>query len=533
MKKIGHTHYSYFNQLIILICSIVLGACVESYSGNSGRSEVAASNQDTTAGATAEPTPTPTPTVEQRPSGAVFFDRNFCACFQQKPVILSDCQAYCADRNDLTPTGYFNFTLGAEVTENANLGDLNNWCTATLASTTSSTGCYLEAKFGAETQRITGLTISGNTIQANLQILDDDKTYIMTLVEQSSGARSDSVHLRKIDPEETSSNTDGVLKIIGANQYNCFFRSGLQDSNNLFYDYNISKTYYYVDNNLPPNVVPGHPSIVCHDNQLFGNDDNPLYPRLNLQESVFYLWDQNQVKFYDLNNNSSLDINEELTQRFTEAGVVGNTQTFAKLEWFFYPQGALSTGTDDNTSTDNSQLNNSAPPTLAKLGFFMSPFVEGNNNTGLCPKQSDFNGTSPLFNILKDYIGGDTEGIYLAVREPLSYSYTDANGIVQTVSSPDDFLIIREGLLKQIWFYTNPQGLHIVPDENSVANNTIRFYYPPDTSSPFVKKSYQRVFTVTHPNIYNGDPNAIPTSIIPSDKRFGCIPCQGQCDSGI
>jgi hypothetical protein len=276
-------------------------------------------------------------------------------------------------------------------------------------------------------------------------------------------------------------------------------------------------------------VVPDHPTTFCHDIQQYGLSDNPLYPRLKLRPSVFYLWAQDDLRFYDQDADGVADINDILVQRFNEEGVVGNTQTFAKLEWFFYPQGALSTGTDDTTNTDNDQLDNSAPPTLSKLGFFMSPFVQGNSNKGMCPSQSDFNGSNPLFGILGDYIGGDTEGIYLAVRESLSYSYVDANGATQTATAPDDFIIIREGQLKQVWFYTDSNGLHITPNEDNIGNHTIRFYYPLDTTNPYVKKSYQHVYTVTHPNIYNGDPNAIPTSIVPNDKRFGCIPCQGNC----
>ena len=85
---------------------------------------------------------------------------------------------------------------------------------------------------------------------------------------------------------------------------------------------------------------------------------------------------------------------------------------------------------------------------LTILGYFMIPFIDTNTGQGFCPDQSRYNGSDPLFRVLKEYIGVDTEGIYIAEREALAF--TDENG--ERVEAGQDIIFIRETLLKKFGF---------------------------------------------------------------------------------
>ena len=111
-----------------------------------------------------------------------------------------------------------------------------------------------------------------------------------------------------------------------------------------------------------------------------------------------------------------------------------------------------------NTSDEGSS-------TVPIVGYFMIPFINTTTGEGFCPKQENYNGNDPLFRVLKDYIGVDTEGVYLAERESLAV--TNDSGIPE--EARQDILIIRETLLKKIWFYYE-NNQHLEPDEITSTN---------------------------------------------------------------
>jgi hypothetical protein len=145
-------------------------------------------------------------------------------------------------------------------------------------------------------------------------------------------------------------------------------------------------------------------------------------------------------------------------------------------------------------------------------------------NTGLayCPTQTQYNSNEPLFKILKIYIGVDTEGIYLALRDPESYK--DQSGTL--IKAPDSYILLRESLLKKIWFYFE-NGRHYTPTESIAGDKTLMFYWPPDITYPYIKKPGQRIYTVKHLSELNSTGTGPRPEYVPSDRRIGCIPAHG------
>jgi hypothetical protein len=144
----------------------------------------------------------------------------------------------------------------------------------------------------------------------------------------------------------------------------------------------------------------------------------------------------------------------------------------------------------------------------------MTPWIDQTTFRAYCPKQAHYFSSNQLFAAMRDIIGVDTEGLYVAKQE----------GAI-------DYILVRESLLKQIWFYIE-NGQHIEPNNNTIVGKQIQFYWPADVNSPFVRKSHQQLFTIKSANeLSTGtastsqqSSNGSPMSYPPHDKRLGCIP---------
>ena len=124
---------------------------------------------------------------------------------------------------------------------------------------------------------------------------------------------------------------------------------------------------------------------------------------------------------------------------------------------------------------------------------------------------------------MREVIAVDTEGLYIAKED-----------------NACNFLLVNESVVKSIWFYVEG-GQHIEPTTDTISGKQVQFYWPADSTSPFIKKSHQRVYTIkSTSDLGNGcsggsagtggtsGSNGIPTTIPPHDKRIGCIPVMGQ-----
>ncbi|MCO4754894.1 MAG: hypothetical protein KC478_10465 [Bacteriovoracaceae bacterium] len=446
-----------------------------------------------------------------RPTGEVFVNRDFCSCLQGKADIINNCESFCAGKPTVsTPTLFGSVKVGAPIELNGELGNLHGWCSNEITgSDQSAPNCVMEVFDGLSTTTVDFSTFSGsNSFQANLTALEKNKTYVATIVEKGSGAKSNEFQIRRVDPpDDGTGDTTTPLKIMPVSQYTCLNRTGtLPDTTQCgetangdeIFNCGTREFYYFASNNSPPPMPPGSHFILCHDPQ-FGTDDSPLFPRLELIPQHIAMWDQADIRFADQNGDSRPDINQLIQDRLaTEFNQTRTINIFGLFRW------------------PNKPNTGSGSATTPNVGFYMQPWIDSITGRGFCPKQEQYNGTDPVFKIMKEVVGVDTEGIYIAVKQPEASDQQEGGNKLQ---------LIREGLLNKIWFYFE-NGQHFVPDAITSSQKTIMYYWPPDVNDPYVQKSTQKIYTVRAPEDINsaGASSGLVTTVRPPDKRFGCVP---------
>lgn len=453
-----------------------------------------------------------------RPSNQIYIKADFCACINGLPDIINNCEAFCKTKTDKVPTLYGTVTAGPDVANNPALKDLYGWCNNELDDGLTNPGCKLEVTDNSITSEI-DMTITGNnTFIANLNNLAKNKTYVLTIVESNSGSNARSKSFQILRKDFSSMNYRGPLKVVPVHQYSCISRasktppSGYPQTE-LSYEAAIKQFYYYPDGNTLLTMSPDQQLIFCHDISRYGEDDNPLYPRLELVPHSFYMWSEDDLRFYDNDGNGNLDINDEIQARLlNEYGIETTVNYFNQQAWEQYPS------VSSSSSGSSSSSNNKSPA----LGYIMLYWLESDSNKSYCPDQSQFNSTDPSLRILKDYIVGGTEGVYLGA--PQGNDAYDYNG--EKVNDTG-YILIREGLLKKIWFYFE-NGQHKLPDDTTAGSKSLMFYWPADTTYPHIKKASQRLYAIKSFQEAFGSGNSGPkTDYIAHDKRFGCVPKKG------
>jgi len=436
-----------------------------------------------------------------RPDDQVFIDKGYCACQNGNPVSINDCIAFCSDKAVNNITLYGSVTLGPDILLNTTLGNLQNWCNAEIPNSDFvAPQCQLEL-YDGNAFTYFNITVAGNRFTALLDTLPKDVTYVARIKETGSGSNVQSqpfqLRLKDFDPNDQVA--DGPLKIMPVSQYSCIFLARQNEPVVSFTEY-ARRHFYFASSNNPPSLPPGLDLIKCHDKNIYGNNDSPLFPRLELIPQHFAVWDQSDVRFSDADGDGAIDINTEVTKEFRDR--TGNSDAelniFSVFAWPNIP-----------AVEDYKDLGN------PNLGFILLPFVD-DQNRGTCPKQQDYLGNRPIYQIIGEKVGVDTEGLFMAESEP----YID-----QTGSSILDILLIREGQLKKVWFYFE-NGQHLIPDPVTAGSKTVHFYWPLDTENPYIRKSDQLIYTVRYPDQIgkNGVQTGVVTGLRPPDKRFACIP---------
>lgn len=438
-----------------------------------------------------------------RPDGAIFVKKDFCSCVGGKKDIVNNCDQFCSGTNDQNATLYGSVTLGPEVELNQQLGNLSNWCTVEINENTGPS-CVLEVFDGTNTEQLS-ITIppGANTFTSSIASLDFNKTYVAKIVEvgSASNASSNNFQIYRVPQDDGTTPVNTPLKILPSSMYSCIFRDGQQGNDNTFE--NAARVHYFFASNANPPPMPANNVFdICHDVNVHGSIDSPLYPRLELIPQHMALWDFSDIRFADTDVDGQPDINkliqDRLLNEYNETRTVG---LFGLLPWQNYP----------------------LAQTNPNLGFIMQAFIDPQSGRGFCPGQEEYNGSTGdnLFRVLKEIVGVDTEGLFMSEREPIVIP----DGAGGFNLAPADYLMIREGQLKKIWFYFE-NNQHFVPDEVSSASKTIHFYWPPDEVNPYVKKSHQQTYTIRAPEDLgqSGATSGLNTSIRPPDKRFACIP---------
>jgi hypothetical protein len=457
-----------------------------------------------------------------RPNNAIFWKSDFCACKDSKPVSYGNCSSFCAGKNT---GGAETLFASFNVNESISLGGLGNmyaWCKVNLPGDTQNPECELQAKdeLGNIISIEVNVPVNTNSLTANIQDkLAYDKTYVLTLVEKTSGSKSNSIQLVKFSSDVTLP-TLGPLKNAPISQYTCLVRDFSEDSStgDIFYDTAYRLHFYFIPR-LPPKPIPaGYANLICHDifNPLFGIVDNELYPRFEQLPGVFNLWDNTDPRFYDNNGNGQMDINEAIIQKTQNFGGTLNADVnfFQTFSWPGSPQLENEAGNANSTQP---------------LGYFMAPWIDQSTFKSYCLTSTHFNSENPLFKAMRDFIGVDTEGLYVGEKSPEAVTNSDGN----LTSGFADYILIRETDLKAVWFYLN-NGVPTVPNDNNVSNHAIYFYYPLNKQSPFVRTSAQRIFRVrsaselqsgSNNNNTNGSTSAGgSTTYPPHDRKIGCVP---------
>lgn len=461
-----------------------------------------------------------------RPDGALKFRTDFCGCKDRKPVTFGNCNSFCADK---VTTGASILYATLNVTEAislSGLGNVFNFCNLPIEGDTANPRCLLVAKdeTGATTNLDVVTIANSNSVRVDISNLPEDKTFLLTLVEINSKAKSDTIQIVK---DSTQVNIDllGTLKVAPISQFTCIIRdfemetfpSGATD---YYYNVGYRRHYYYLPRNVPDPLIGISREVFCHDVVKFGNRDDATFPRLENIPGVFNFWDTQDPRFFDNNGNNLLDVNDAIVQKTKNFG--GSIKAASN---FFAKFSGLQLVIDDPDSTTTSPA-----ATQPALGYYMAPWIDSNSSSfrSFCLTSTEYNSTNPLYKAFRDVIGVDTEGLYIAEKQ--AEIIQDQNG--DDVPTNPDYLLVRETDLKAVWFYLKNSVL-TKPTEENVANVTTFFYYPFNKSTPFVKGSTQKLYRIrsaqdlaTQGGVSSGSTSTTgtPGSFPPHDKKIGCIP---------
>lgn len=447
-----------------------------------------------------------------RPTGAIIFKSDYCGCNNGKAVTYGNCSGFCSGQNTDSKEIFFaNFTTTPDIALSG-LGSVDGWCRNPLEGDKTNPKCVLEVKTdegGTTSLEVTTLPGS-NSIKVDMTNLPYDKTYVLTLVESISGAKSNSIQIVKYSPT-IGIPVLGPLKNAPISQYTCLVRKFLlnNDTGENYYQEVSRMHFYFIPLMAPDPLPPDTPNLVCHDifNPAFTESDNILYPRLELIPGALNLWDSLDPRFFDNNGSGARDIDEIIIQKTRNFGgnLSGGVTFFSEFKW----PGQPTVGDDGNAN----------PSTNQTLGFFMAPWIDQTTLKSYCLNSTHYNSDNPLYKALRDIIGVDTEGIYIA------QAAQDGGA--------NDLLLIRESVLKQIWFYLD-NGVPTAPTEQNIANNRVYFYYPISYEYPYIKTSTQRAYIVRRSSELSNTGASTSssgntssgglTSYPPHDGKIGCIP---------
>lgn len=450
-----------------------------------------------------------------RPDGQVFLQPGHCGCEAGEAITLGNCVNFCQGKASTPEETLFVDVEVGEKIETSNLGSFYGWCTKSITYIDPETGelvedgiqasCEIQVKDENGSLRSLGFTpmAGSNTISVNIDPLDADKTYRLTVVETTSGASSNTIQVRKVS-ERITDPVGGPLRLMPVNQYTCMSRQLSTDQNNgdNFFEEATRNHYYFIDEDRPEPLPDSFANLYCHDFMIYGTTpiNNPLFEET---PGAFTVWDKWDPRFFDLDgpneNGTTIEIHKLIGQKIRDLGYETTTdpEVFFPLEYYNGPPITQGGG---------------AAPEKKKLGHYMLPFVDQQSFKAYCPKAQHYNSDNSLFQAMKEVVGIDTEGLYIAKQ-----------------SGVCDIMLIRETLLKKIWFYIE-NGAHYWPNNETVSGKQIQFYWPPSISSPHVKKSHQKVYTIKRPteslcddsNVANDQSSFenYPTH----DKRMGCVP---------
>lgn len=453
-----------------------------------------------------------------RPNNAVRIQSDYCACESGKAVSFgSNCESFCAGKTEDQLRLYLNVVVTEAISSRSDIGTFYNWCNKEITDKETEgeplvgnpPGCTIELKdkTGATipSLNIQNLTPGSNSMHVVLDGAELNKTYRVKIVNADGGVSSDTVQI-KLTRASITDPVGGPLRTVPVSRYTCMNITTSQDGVSFFYE-SASRLYFnFTSETRPDPLSQIFANAHCHDKILFGN--TPISdPLLEETPGAYHLWDLNDPRFFDTDSNGQAQINDLIMQSVANQGVTlsSTPNLFFKFQWATGP--AIDSTSSDGNGNPTGQSEN------VDLGYYMTPWSDNQTFKSYCPTQSHYYGTNPVFIALREYIGIDTEALYIAREE-----------------SKSALILVRESEVKPIWFYRE-NGQNIEPDENSIVGKKVQFYWPPDPSSPYIKKSHQRTFTIKRANEIGDnvssnvqDNQGVPTQVPAHDKRIGCVP---------
>lgn len=463
-----------------------------------------------------------------RKDGAIIIQPGHCACSAGKSISLGNCDAVCSAKSstaDETPKLFFDTTVNTSISGSI-LEDIEGFCSTQEGELGGNASCSIEV-LREDGSQLPALTFDPNPGQTSFEVdisglnTTLNETLRLSIVENLSGARSTTIQLRLVEDIQ-GDQIGGPLGLMPVTEYACLFRTDLafdDNSGELIINDQNRFHFYFIPETRPEPLLPTTiRTIQCHDIQTYGTTpiNSPLFEE---NPQSFTVWNKSDPRFFDLDGDGALQVHNIIANNMALDG-----SPLASPPELFFPL-AWPSGFDDGDISAESDATNEDPSQIANdLGYYMTPFLDDQTFKAYCPTREHFFSTDPRFRAMREIVGIDTEAIYAA----------KANNVC-------DFILIRESQVEDIWFYIEG-GQHIRPTENTIAGKQIQFYWPKDNdpnSSPFVKKSNQRVYTILGAEGLNTNScnsgnsaaatgsagaNNVRTNLPPHDNRLGCIP---------
>lgn len=165
--------------------------------------------------------------ARNRPNNAVFFKTDYCVCVDGQAVSFGNCASFCSDKN----------TNGVEVlfanfnyTPDKYFKNVQEWCYKTNIFEVKKPKCALELRDENNNIIEVDVAATANSIKADVSEISYDKTFILTLKEVTTKAKSDSVQLIKFEHDT------GIPMGLQVHSHGHF--ATWSNNNPLFYDNN-------------------------------------------------------------------------------------------------------------------------------------------------------------------------------------------------------------------------------------------------------------------------------------------------------
>ena len=455
----------------------------------------------------------------KRPDQAIIINSDHCACADGKSIGIGNCASTCQSKSTAqTKQFFFNVKFSAQFFQDG-FEDVHGFCST--QENEPNAGCEIEVKAqnGSLLPPLEIVPAPGQTsFSIDIGALPERQTLRLAIIERSSGAKSTSVQL-KLGVNEEIDVIGSPLALMPINEYTCMLRSNPPsfdpNDGSLLLDIVNRFHFYFIPESRPePLQQASLPLVYCHDLEV--SPSIPLSsPLLEETTGVFTLWNKSDPRFFDLDANKTMKINEIIEANIELQGIGVNTTPD-----LFFPLNFPSGFNDGDVTAGSEATDTSVSMTSSTLGFAMTPFIDDRTFKAFCPTREHYYSSSPIFKAMREVISVDTEGLYAAKQENIC-----------------DFILLKQSLLEKIWFYKEG-GKHIKPTDSTILGKQIQFYWPADIKYPHVKKSHQRTYTLKSADELNSPSNCgteevtsstqnsdgVKTSFPPHDKRLGCIP---------